>query len=513
MGDESIPGDSPGSLQGSHFKAIFDHAPIGIGLVDSRGRTLVSNPLLHELTGFSAEELRDLDFNTITHRDDIEPNATLFRELMEGRRLRFSVDKRIYRRDGLPIWVRVTVAALSDEGGGPRYALGMMEDITERRRQDERYGALLGKLTQAQALFESAFRNAGLGMDLTDDEGRFLQVNTALCQMVGYSEEELLGMRRQDITHPDDLSESERRLQRTFAGSDVVEFVKRYVHRSGRVLWCKLNSSLVHGEDGRPLYAVSQIQDITRQREMEHALGHAQKMEAIGRLAGGVAHDFNNLLLVINNYAQMLRDDMGENDPRRADLDEIVEAGARATRLVQQLLAFSRQDAPRPQALSVNEAIQDLLALLTRSLGEDIEIQVDLAPDLWATRIDLSQMEQVLVNLADNARGAMPSGGTLLFRTGNLVVEGGDRTDLRPGRYVQLEVSDSGEGIDPAILPKLFEPFFTTKPRGEGAGLGLATVYGIVDRAGGAVEVSSKMGAGARFRILLPAGEEGDSPS
>ncbi|MGH2699329.1 MAG: PAS domain S-box protein, partial [Actinomycetota bacterium] len=156
-----------------------------------------------------------------------------------------------------------------------------------------------------KGLFENAFRNAGFGMDLTDDRGRFLQVNRALCQMMGYSEEELLEMRWQDITHPDDLLESERRLERTFGGSDAVEFTKRYVHRSGRVLWCKLNSSLVRDENGKPLYAVSQIQDLTRQRELEHELVHAQKMEAVGRLAGGVAHDFNNLLLVINNYAQM----------------------------------------------------------------------------------------------------------------------------------------------------------------------------------------------------------------
>jgi two-component system, cell cycle sensor histidine kinase and response regulator CckA len=363
----------------------------------------------------------------------------------------------------------------------------------------------------AKTLFESAFRNAGFGMDLTDDRGRFLQVNRALCRMMGYSEEELLGMRWQDITHPDDLLESEQRLDRTFGGSDVVEFTKRYIHRSGRVRWCKLNSSLVRDANGEPLYAVTQIQDLTRQRELEAELMQAQKMEAIGRLAGGVAHDFNNLLLVINNYAQMVRDDMSADDPRRADLDEILGAGTRAARLVQQLLAFARRDAMQPQVLSLNEVIEGLQEMLSHTSGADIEVTLELEPGLWPVRIDLSQIEQTVVNLALNAGAAMPEGGNLLLKTTNVERQPSERTAVGPGKYVQLEVTDDGEGIDPVILPKVFEPFFTTKPRGEGTGLGLATVYGIVEQAGGAVEVSSEPGAGATFRLLLPATSETDA--
>jgi len=510
MADEEA--DNSDLQQSSHFKAIFEYAPIGIGLVDRSGRTLISNPRLEEMLGYTTDELQDVDFNEITHRDDIEPNAMLFAELMEGRRTRFSVDKRMYRKDGLPIWVRVTVSALEDEADGrPRYALGMIEDITERRRQDDRYSTLLDKLSQAQALFENAFRNAALGVDLTDDNGRFLQVNRALCKMMGYSEEELLSMRWHDITHPDDLVASEQRFETTFKGADVIDFTKRYVHRSGRIIWAKLNSSLVRDEEGRPLYAIAQIQDITRERELEHDLRQAQKMEAIGRLAGGVAHDFNNLLLVINNYAQMLRNSMPSTDSRRDDLDEIVEAGQRATRLVQQLLAFSRKDVVRPQVLSLNDVIEGLQEMLARLMGEGIEVSIALDPDLRATRIDLSQIEQVIVNLAVNARTAMPQGGTLELRTANSVEDGSETTGIEPGEYVALEVTDDGEGIDPEILPKLFEPFFTTRPRGEGTGLGLATVYGIVEQAGGTIEASSEPGAGATFRILLPATSGTDS--
>ena len=241
---------------------------------------------------------------------------------------------------------------------------------------------------------------------------------------------------------------------------------------------------------------------------MEHDLRQAQKMEAVGRLAGGVAHDFNNLLFVINNYAQMLRDDMGANDPRRKDLDEIVEAGARATRLVQQLLAFSRKDIVRPQILSLNDVIQSLLVVLPGLIADDIEVTVELDADLRSTRVDLSQIEQIIVNLAVNASAAMPDGGMLVFKTRNAVEDGTRHAGIAPGEYVELEATDDGEGIDPAIVPHLFEPFFTTRPPGEGAGLGLATVYGIVDQAGGTIEASSEPGTGATFRILLPATAE-----
>ena len=360
--------------------------------------------------------------------------------------------------------------------------------------------------SQFKAIFEQAFRNAPFGMDLTDRDGRFLQVNTALCRILGYSEQELLDKRWQDVTHPAELAASTERQDETFEGQDVVEFTKRYLHKSGRVIWCRLNSSLVRDADGRPLFAIAQIEDISRQRELEQQLIQAQKMEAVGRLAGGVAHDFNNLLLVINNYAQMLRDDMTEGDPRREDLDEIVTAGSKAARLVQQLLAFSRRDVVQAQLVSLNQVINGILGLLPRTIGADIELTIKLEPELWNILMDVSQLEQIIVNLAVNARDAMPDGGHLELSTSNVVLDQPpEEAAIGPGRYVQLEVTDDGRGIKPEVLGKMFEPFFTTKPRGEGSGLGLASVYGIVEQAGGLVDATSEPGQGATFRILLPA--------
>lgn len=360
--------------------------------------------------------------------------------------------------------------------------------------------------SQFKAIFEQAFRNAPFGMDLTDRDGRFLQVNTALCRLLGYSEQELLGMRWQDLTHPDDLAADTELQEETFEGQDVVQFSKRYLHKSGRVIWCRLNSSLVRDAEGHPRFAIAQLEDIGRQRELEQQLVQAQKMDAVGRLAGGIAHDFNNLLLVINNYAQMLRDDMTEGDPRREDLDEIVTAGSKAARLVQQLLAFSRRDPVQARLVSLNQVIEGLLGLLPRTIGADIELTTKLEPELWNVLMDVAQLEQIIVILAVNARDAMPDGGHLELSTSNVVIdEPLEEAALGPGSYVQLEVADDGRGIKPDVLANMFEPFFTTKPRGEGSGLGLASVYGIVEQAGGMVDATSEPGHGTTIRILLPA--------
>ena len=272
------------------------------------------------------------------------------------------------------------------------------------------------------------------------------------------------------------------------------------------MIWCRLNSSLAHDAEGRPLFAIAQLEDISHQRELEQQLIHAQRMEAVGRLAGGVAHDFNNLLLVINIYAEMLRDDMNEGDPRRDDLDEILGAGSKAARLVQQLLTFSQREVVEAQVVSVNHVIDGLISLLPRTIGTDIEIITDLEPDLRDTLIDVTQLEQIILNLAANSRDAMQDGGHIKLSTANVVIdEPLEDLAIGPGLYVQLEVSDNGHGIEPDAFRQMFEPFFTTKPLGEGTGLGLASVYGIVEQAGGLVDATSEPGHGATFRILLPA--------
>jgi nitrogen-specific signal transduction histidine kinase/CheY-like chemotaxis protein len=249
------------------------------------------------------------------------------------------------------------------------------------------------------------------------------------------------------------------------------------------------------------------VQDITERTEIEQQLWQAQKMEAVGRLAGGVAHDFNNLLTAILGYAELLLSDLRDDDPRSQDLREIRKAGVSAASLTRKILAFSRKQPLEPEVLDLNAVVRSLHGMLGRLIGEDIRIEVRLAPDLGRVKADPGQIEQVLLNLATNARDAMPQGGTLTIDTQNA---GLDDTAVRrhlaaaPGEYVMLAVSDTGCGMPPEVQARVFEPFFTTKPRGIGTGLGLSTVYGIVKQSGGDISVYSEPGRGATFKVYLP---------
>jgi two-component system cell cycle sensor histidine kinase/response regulator CckA len=242
-------------------------------------------------------------------------------------------------------------------------------------------------------------------------------------------------------------------------------------------------------------------------RRHEGELLQVQKMEAIGRLAGGVAHDFNNVLTAIFGYSDLLLEQFTDDDPRRADVQEIRRSAERAAALTHQLLAFSRKQLMQPRVLDLNEVIANLEKLLTRLIGEDVTLNIRAQDDLWHVRADPSQMEQVLMNLAANARDAMPEGGGITVETANVELEGlvdSSRPGLQPGAYVTMTVTDTGTGVPESIRSLMFEPFFTTKEQGKGTGLGLATVYGIVKQTGGSVYVDSEEGAGTRFVVYLP---------
>jgi two-component system, cell cycle sensor histidine kinase and response regulator CckA len=300
-------------------------------------------------------------------------------------------------------------------------------------------------------------------------------------------------------------------------GDEPLKTQYRMIARDGRVVWVSDEAVLVRDDSGKPMYYRGVLVDITDIKEaessrlaLEEQLRQSQKMDAVGRLAGGIAHDFNNLLSVILNYARFALEDTADDDARRHDIAEIIRAGERAATLVQQLLTFSRKEIVAPSVLNLNDVVADMEKLLRRTIGEHITLETDLPTDLRNSKIDRGQVEQVLANLAVNARDAMTAGGTVTIRTANVTVDALHRAVPRipPGEYVCLEVNDTGAGMDDETATRAFEPFFTTKARGEGTGLGLATVYGIVQGAGGHVELDSIAGRGTTFSIYLPVTEE-----
>jgi len=370
-------------------------------------------------------------------------------------------------------------------------------------------------LQESESRFRAIFEQAAVGMADASLDARFIRLNQRFCEIMGYPREELLDLTFRDITHPDDLAQDENLVAQLLSGK-LSHFTveKRYLRKDGGVVWANLMLSLHSSPSGDPLHFVAVVEDITGQkqaeedrRNLEGQLLQAQKMESVGRLAGGVAHDFNNHLTVINGYCAMLLDDMDPDDPLRESVDEILLAGNRAATLTQQLLTFSRKQVAEPRVISLNDVVAEARKMLSRVIGEDIQIIAHFDPDLGSVVIDPSQMNQVLVNMAINARDAMPDGGRITIETSNIDLDEGyaaHHAGMKPGPYVLLTVTDTGVGMTQQVMQHIFEPFYTTKRMGVGTGLGLSTVYGIVAQAGGWIWVYSEPGRGSTFKVYLP---------
>jgi PAS domain S-box-containing protein len=347
-----------------------------------------------------------------------------------------------------------------------------------------------------------------------DEDGlAFLAVNDAAVEHYGYSRDEFLAMTLRDMHPPQDLrnldeflSRRRERSRRVFQAPQVWKHRKK----DGSLLDVEIATSpiLLQGRPAR----LALLTDVTDKKLLEAQLLQSQKMESVGRLAGGVAHDFNNLLSVITGYGELLQRDVGPQHPAIARVEAIRKAADRATALTRQLLAFSRKQVLEPRVLDLNAIVSDIENMLRRLIGEDIQLVTVLGQTLGRVKADPGQVEQVIVNMAVNARDAMPTGGKLIIETGNVELDEAyarARPDMRPGQHVMLAVSDTGTGMDADTLSHIFEPFFTTKEEGKGTGLGLATVYGIVRQSGGHVTVYSEPGQGTTFKVYLPrSGEE-----
>jgi PAS domain S-box-containing protein len=399
---------------------------------------------------------------------------------------------------------RVHVTPIRDQAGQVDGVVGVALDATDQTRAERAERARRESDQRYQAM-----RNASsFGVMMLGVDGRVFTANEACSRMLGYSADEIRGMNVLAITHPDDVDHSTAVLAAFAAGTQTsVQLEKRYVRKDGHEVTVQVNSALVtQPESGQP-YIIAQFADITRRKELEVRFHHAQKMEAVGRLASGVAHDFNNHLTVIKSYTELLIADLDLADPRRGELEEIRRAAEGASGLTGRLLAFSRQQIIEPQYLALEANLDALQKLLHRLIGEDVVLVAELHQPASVIHIDPSQLEQIVMNLAVNARDAMPNGGRLQIATGVTEIDRVPPTATgapAPGSYATIEVADNGVGMDEATRERIFEPFFTTKDSGKGTGLGLATVQGVVEQAGGFMDVQTAPGRGSTFTVYLP---------
>jgi PAS domain S-box-containing protein len=610
------------------FRATFEDAGTGMALVDMHGHPIKSNPALQQMLGYSEEELSRMAFSDYTHPDDRDLGWELFSGLVAGKREKYETEKRFLKKGGDVVWGLLNVSLVKGRYGRPVWAVGMVQDITERKQAEdallqsqarlkeallaaqmgvwewtaetdtitwdenlyriagrdpklpapsyeqhqqtyvpesrERLKAAVEKALATGTPFEldlelvrpdgerrwlnafgeplrdangritrlrgtvqditerkraeaehvrlvTAIEQSAEAVMITNTSGEIEYVNPAFSRITGYSREEARGQNPRILKSGNQDPALYQQLWETILQGKVWhgELVNR--RKDGSLYHEQMTIAPVRGERGEVTHFIATKQDITARKELEQRFVQAQKMEAVGRLAGGVAHDFNNLLTVINGYAQILTQRSSPKDPRRGLFEEIQMAGERAASLTRQLLAFSRRQVLEPKVLDLSNALVNTETMLRRLIGEDIELTTKLKPGLGLVKVDPGQIEQVIMNLAVNARDAMPQGGKFIIETASVEAdEDYARTHkpMMPGKYVMMSVGDTGCGMDLATQAHIFEPFFTTKVKGKGTGLGLATVYGIVKQSGGFIWVYSEPGQGATFKIYFPCVEE-----
>jgi two-component system, cell cycle sensor histidine kinase and response regulator CckA len=488
-----VPADGLGQIDPTLSQIFFDAFPDCLLLVENE-RILLANPACTRLLKY--EEPSKLIGESVSA---IFPPNRFCQELVRTQPLSCehpACDQLLRRADGeeVPVEARCT----SFQYGARRLVLIVLR---------ERAGIELSRAVRDSELrFRSMFESAAIGIGICNLDGHMLEVNPAVTRMLGYSREELVGMHPREL-HPGDFEQDDILIAELMGGiRDSFELDKRFRRKDGSSIWGHLTVSTVRGADHEPKFLIAMLEDTTERRRVEEQLREAEKLEVIGRLAGGVAHDFNNLLTGILLYCDLLASAMQPGDRLRQHVEEVRMAGEQGAALTQQLLAIARKQVPQLQPILVNEVVASTENLLRRLVGEQIQLVTVLGASLPKILADQAQMRQVLLNLVLNARDAMPQGGRITVRT-EATYSAGQKQPC-----VSLSVEDTGCGMDAATRARLFEPFFTTKQPGHGTGLGLAMVRRIVDEARGLIQVQSEPGRGTRIEISLPAIQAAHQP-
>lgn len=438
------------------------------------------------------------------HPEDRSRVLLAMNRVLTGAAKDYSEQYRVLRPDGTMNWIDAHGVLVSN---GSLHMIGIGVDITDLKKAEQ-------SIQESESRYRNLFENASYGMYLAKTDGTLIDANPALVRMLGYSSKlELLARNLQRDIYED--REAREAILRSIDSAGRLAGEANWRRKDGKIIAVRINGGAIRREDGEFSHFEVMVEDVTERRNLEEQLRQSQKMEAIGLLVGGISHDFNNLLGVILGNADLLLEKLPPNSPKRY-AESIKKAGSSAAQLVRQLLAFSRKQVLYPAVIDMNTAVSDTGKILKRLIGEDVRVVSELDENLDNILADRGQIEQILMNLATNARDAMPNGGTFSIRTRNCDVgeaEVAPHSYLKPGRYVHLSVQDTGLGMSEEVRARVFEPFFTTKDKGRGTGLGLATVYGIVKQSGGYVWVSSEPGSGTKFDLYFPSVAEKVLPS
>jgi len=474
------------------------------------GGGVVFSKECRRLYGLSDDEPVDRDrLYRVIHEADRERVRGEMAAALAGEAASCEHEYRILKGDGSVRWVLARSRIIRDEQGQALRTIGIAQDITQRKQSIEELRASEERYRQIAAIVEWS-NDAIIGCAV---DGTITSWNRGATRLFGYPEGEVL-LRRLELILPEGLrSEAAGLLARVQRGEVVEHHATVRRRKDGTNIEVLLTMSPVRDGAGRVVSVSKIARDLTFQRRAEVALRRAeeqlreaQKLEAVGLLAGGIAHDFNNMLSVIVGYTELVLEGLKVDDPIRSDIIEVRKAGASAVALTRQLLAFSRRQVLQPRVIDLNQTVLGLERMLRRLIAAHVELSFDLLADLGRVSADPGQIEQVILNLALNARDAMERGGTLTIATSHatLLGEEAERLDLVSGAYVVLSICDTGRGIAPALRARIFEPFFTTKEKGKGTGLGLSTTLGIVRQSGGAIELETQVGRGSTFRVYLP---------